>query len=168
MLKKRILIWSVIAVILSLIVYLNYAFILSLQANPMIKVDGIKLMMDEENVINILGNDGEIVHGFGGYFIEYPSNGIFLTFLNDPDTDFYKKVNAIKITGLHYEIYGLKVGDDFKSAASSLRKKGFKQEEGYEYGFRKSYLYVILNKNGEKIESIIVGIKDRVSSNRIY
>ncbi|MGE5483546.1 MAG: hypothetical protein ACM3X4_00840 [Ignavibacteriales bacterium] len=72
--------------------------ILVWQANPNIKVQGIKLIMQEDEVVRLMGGTGEHIQGFGGYQLAYRNRGIVLTFLNDRDTDFYKKVNQIRVS----------------------------------------------------------------------
>lgn len=129
MTKKVITIFSIIVVVIfSIIVIYRYnQHILVWQANKKINVSGIKLMMTENEVKRIIGEEEVYIPGFGGYKLEYPSKGIFLTFLNDRDTDFYRKVNQIEVIDSKYEVFGIKVGDEFDKAVNILYKQGFIQ-----------------------------------------
>ena len=71
-------------------------------------------MMPETEVKIIIGEEESYIPGFGGYRLEYPSKDVFLTFLNDDDTDFHHKVNRIEVTGSKYEVFGINVGHKFR------------------------------------------------------
>lgn len=137
--------------------------------NPKINVEGIRLMMTEDEAKVLIGKKAEYIQGFGGYELHDPGIGIRLTFLNDVDTAFYKKVNKIQITNPAYEILFAKVGDPYDSALTLLQQQGFKQvKEGYP-GYWKSNMYVILEKDEKNIiSSVSIGVLDRVSSSRVY
>lgn len=170
MVKKIIVAFSAIAiVIIGIIMIYRYSqHILVWQANKKINADGIKLMMTESEAKRILGEEETYIPGFGGYRLEYPGKGIFLTFLDDMDTDFYCKVNQIKVTEPKYEIFGVKVGDEFDKAVNLLCKQGFMQREDGYSGYWKSNMYIVLARNYDKVEKITIGIGDRVASSRVY
>ena len=170
MVKKRIIIISImIAVLISILMVLKYTqYIMVWQANPKINVDGILLMMTENEIKSLLGKEEEYIPGFGGYFLKYPGKGVSLTFLDDMDTDFYHKVNKIEITNEKYEIFDVKVGDDYENAINSIRNHGFrKQIEGFS-GYWKNNMYIVLEKDYDQVKSIAIGVNDRVSSTRVY
>lgn len=169
MFKKVISILFIIVVIFLSIsaVYRYNQYILAWQANKKINVSGIKLMMEENEVKRLLGEE-ESIPGFGGYRLEYPSKGIFLTFLDDRDTDFYCKINQMEITDPKHEIFDVKVGDTFEKALNAIYKQGFtQQKEGFS-GYWKMNMYIVLDKNYNKVQKITIGIRDRVSSSRNY
>ncbi|MGE5614561.1 MAG: hypothetical protein ACM3XR_09155 [Bacillota bacterium] len=170
MTKKVIAIFFVIVIVtLSIIMINRYSqHILVWQANKKINVDGIKLMMAENEAKRIIGEEEAYIPGFGGYKLEYPSKGIFLTFLNDRDTDFYSKVNIIEVIDSEYEVFGVKVGDEFDKAVEILYNQGFTQgKDGYP-GYWRANLYIVLHKNQNKVQKITVGVRDRVASSRVY
>ena len=82
MVRKRIItVFVLIIMLLSILITYRYIqYILVWQANQKIDVGGIRLMMSENEVSNLLGKE-VYIQGFGGYKLEYPSKGIFLTFL---------------------------------------------------------------------------------------
>lgn len=172
MLKKQIIIGTIITVVL-LSVFLGYRYaqyILVWQANPHISVEGIKLMMTEEKVKSLLGEEEEYIPGYAGcaFRLNYHSKGIYLDFLGDIDTDFYHKVNEIKITNSKYEIFNVKVGDNYEEAINIIQKRGFtRQKEGFS-GYWKMNMYIVLEQSYDKVESITIGVRDRVASTRIY
>ena len=170
MFKKAIVLLFIISVVLlSFSAFYRYnQYILAWQANQHINVSGIKLMMEEYEVKGLIGKEEAYMPGFGGYRIEYPSKGIFLSFLDDRDTDFYKKVNEIVITDSQHEIYGIKVGDEFNKSVNNIYKYGFAvKKEGYQ-GYWQKNMYIRLDKEYDKVHRITIGIRDRVSSSRIY
>lgn len=169
MVKKRIItVFVLIIMLLSILIAYRYIqYILVWQANQKIDVGGIRLMMSENEVSNLLGKE-VYVQGFGGYRLEYPSKSIFLTFLDDNDTDFYHKVSQIEIADSRYNIYNVKVGDDIQKANSTIQKAGFlKQKEGFP-GYWKLNMYIVLDYDNNKVQKITIGVSDRVSSSRIY
>lgn len=169
MVKKRIIAVIVLIIVLLsiLIAYRYIQYIMVWQANQKIDVDGIRLMMSENEVSNLLGKE-VYIQGFGGYKLEYPSKGIFLTFLDDNDTDFYHKVSQIEIADSRYNIYNVRVGDDIQKAISTIQKAGFlKQKEGFP-GYWKLNMYIVLDYDNNKVQKITIGVRDRVSSNRVY
>jgi len=170
MAKKIIVALSVLSIVISsiIIIYKYRQHILVWQANKEISVGGIKLMMTESETKRILGKEEAFIPGFGGYKLEYPGKGIFLIFLNDMDTDFYRKVQQIEVMDPEYEVFGVKVGDDFDIAVNLLCKKGFKQGKDGHPGYWKSNMYIVLDKDNDKVRKITVGVKDRVSSSRVY
>ena len=91
--------------------------------------------------------------------------------MGDIDTDFYRKVNSIKITNEKYSIYNLKVDDNYEDALKSIQKRGFKpkKELSSDY-FWKINVYIILERNYENdtVKSITIGVRDRVASTRVY
>jgi len=165
--RAKTIISIIVVVILCITVYRYNQYILVWHANKKINVSGIKLMMPENEVKRIIGEEGEYIPGFGGYKLHYQSKGIFLSFLNDRDTDFYHKVNRIEVTDSKYEVFGIKIGDEFNKAADALYKQGFKQRKDGYSEFWIANMYVILDNNS-KIQKITVGVKDRVSSSRHY
>jgi hypothetical protein len=171
MIKKRIIIISalIIAVLLTILMIYRYnQYILAWQANQQINVNGIKLMMTENKVRSLIGEEEEYIPGFGGYGLEYQSKGVFITFLDDRDTDFYRKVNKIEITNSKDEIFDVKVGDEFEKTIKVIHKHGFtQQKEGFS-GYWKMNMYIVLEKNNNKVQKITIGIRDRVSSSRVY
>jgi len=175
MVKKRIITGLIVIVVLiSIFLIFRYAqYILVWRINPNIDVNGIRLMMNEEELKKILGNEDEYVPGVNscGFKLKYNAKGIYLDFLGDIDTDFYHKVNTIKITNEKYKIYNIKVGDNYEDALMSIQKKGFKlKKEKSSDSFWKMNAYIILEKNYENdtVKSITIGIRDRVASTRIY
>ncbi len=148
-------------------VFRNDQLFLARQANAEIDAGGLKLMMTETDAKELLGEPEEFVQGFGGYMLEYPGKGISLTFLDDTDTDFYKKINQIEITNPTYSIFKVRAGDDHKSAVESILSRGFSAKEGYT-NYWKRNLFISLEQNGGKVSSIAIGISDKVASTRIY
>lgn len=171
MAKKYIIAGSIITILICIFLAYRYAqYILVWQANPNINVDGIKLMMTEDKVKGLLGEEEEYVPGYAGcaYNLKYHSKGIELDFLGGSDTDFYHKVVEIKVTNSKYEIYSVKVGDDYEKALNTIRKHGFTgQKEGLS-GYWKMNMYIVLEKYYDKVGSIAIGVNDRVASTRVY
>ena len=175
MVKKRINISiKVVVVLISIFFIYRYAqYILVWYVNPNINVDGIKLMTAEDKAKNILGVEDEYVLGINGcaFYLKYNTKGIYLNFLGDIDTDFYRKVNSIKIKNGKYSIYNLKVDDNYEDALKSIQKRGFKpkKELSSDY-FWKINVYIILERNYENdtVKSITIGVRDRVASTRVY
>ena len=170
MTKKAVITLSLIMVVIFSIIMIFRCgqYILVYQANRKINVSGIKLMMTENEVKRILGDEEEYIPGSGGYKLEYPSKGIFLTFLNDKDTDFYCKVNQIEVIDSKYEVFSIRVGDEFDKAVNTIYKQGFIQvKDGFE-GYWRTNMYVVLDKNNNMVQKITVGVRDRVSSSRTY
>lgn len=170
MTKKRIIIGFIIVALLSLLflAYTNSQYAIVWNVNRGINVDGVRLMTTNRNVIRILGEEEEYVPGFGGYIFKYPSKGISLTFLNDSDTDFYNRVNKITITSSNYSIFGVRVGDDYENSVSIIKKKGFKTQKEWDSGFWKKNAYIDIGRDGEKVSSITIGVRDRVAGTRQY
>lgn len=168
--KKIITIFSIIVVVIlsGIIIYRYNQYILVWHANKKINVSGIKLMMTESEVKRIIGGEEAYIPGFGGYKLEYPSSGIFLTFLNDRDTDFYHKVNKIEVIDSKYEVFGIKVGDEFDKAVNILYKQGFAQGKDVFLNYWKTNMYIVLDKNHNLVQKITIGVRDRVSSSRVY
>lgn len=169
---KKIIIIGTAALTLLLcifLIYRYYQYILAWDANRKIDANGIKLMMTEDEVKNFMGKEEEYIQGFGGYKLVYQSKGISLTFLNDMGTDFYEKVSEISVSNKDYQIYDIKPGDSFDSALNIIRTQGFKEGESGTPGYYKTNLFISLEKGdlGE-VKSITIGIKDRVSSSRVY
>jgi hypothetical protein len=170
MTKKRIIIGFIIVALLSLLflAYTNSQYAIVWNVNRGINVDGVRLMTTNRNVKRILGEEEEYVPGFGGYIFKYPSKGISLTFLNDSDTDFYNRVNKITITSSNYSIFGVRVGDDYENSVSIIKKKGFKTQKEWDSGFWKKNAYIDIGRDGEKVSSITIGVRDRVAGTRQY
>lgn len=167
--KLKIIIPVITVALLSAIFLYKYnQYILSWTANPQINVCGIKLMMPENEVRGLIGEEEQYIQGFGGYRLEYQSKGIFLSFLNGSDTDFYCKVNRIEVTDSQYEIFGVSVGDEFEKSLNSIHKHGFTRQETGFAGYWKMNMYIVLDKNGNKVGKVTIGIRDRVSSRRVY
>jgi hypothetical protein len=137
------------------------------QANDMIEAGGITLMMPETEVKELFGEPESFLQGFGGYRLEYRGKGIAFTFLDDMDTDFYKKVNQIEVSVSGYSIYGVSVGDDYQSSLDKIFKEGFGQKEGYTNYWKRNLFITIENNNG-KVQRITIGILDKVASSRVY
>ncbi|HHW31311.1 MAG TPA: hypothetical protein GXX20_06505 [Clostridiaceae bacterium] len=170
--KKQIIIGTIIIVVLLgvSLIYRYAQYILVLQANPYINVDGVKLMMTEEKVKSLLGEEEEYMPGYAGcaFRLNYHSKGIYLIFLGDIDTDFYHKVNEIKITNSNYEIFNVRIGDNYEEAIKKIRKRGFTREKEGFPGCWKMNMYIVLEKSYDKVKSITIGVRDRVASTRIY
>lgn len=170
MTKKVIAIFSIIVIVIfSIIMIYRYSqYILVWQANKKINVSGIKLMMTENEAKRMIGEEEAYIPGFGGYKLEYPSKGIFLTFLNDEDTDFHRKVNQIEVIDSEYKVFGVKVGDEFDKAINILYKQGFAQRKDGYSGYWRANMYIVMEKNHNKVQKITIGVRDRVSSSRNY
>jgi len=173
--KKRIVISLVIIIaLINVFLVARYTqYILVGFINPNINVDGIKLMTTEEKAKKVLGEEEEYVPGFAGcaFQLNYPSKGIFLEFLGDCDTDFYRKVNIIKITNEKYIICNIKVGINYDEALKSIQKQGFtKIKEGFSGYYWKMNAYIVLEKNYDNntVKSVTIGVRDRISSTRVY
>jgi hypothetical protein len=169
--KIKIILSVIIIVVLCILLIHRYSqYILVWQANKKISVYNIKLMMPETEVKIIIGEEESYIPGFGGYRLEYPSKDVFLTFLNDDDTDFHHKVNRIEVTGSKYEVFGINVGHKFNDAVDILHKQGFKQgqDDSFSYYWRGTNLYITLGKNYDKVQKITIGVRDRVASTRVY
>lgn len=170
MIKRRIIIGLAVIVFLSGIyaAYRYSQYILVWQANPKIHIDNIKLMMTQDEVRSVIGKEEEYIHGFGGYKLAYPGKGIFLDFLNDMDTDFYNKVSAITTSNPEHQVLGVRVGQKFEEAINAIKTQGFTREkEGYP-GYWKMNMYVVIEKDSGAVKSITIGVRDRVSSSRVY
>jgi hypothetical protein len=167
--KTLIIILAFIAVAAAAAFFLlrNDQKLLARQANAMIEAGGITLMMPETEAKGILGEPEAFLQGFGGYRLEYPGKGIVLTFLDDMDTDFYKKVNQIEILAPGYSIYEVGVGDDYQSSLDKIFKKGFGQKEGYT-NYWKQNLFITIENNNGKVQRIAIGMLDKIASSRVY
>lgn len=170
MTKKRVIVGFIIVAVLSLLflAYMNSQYSIVWSINRGINVDGVKLMTTSGKVKRLLGEEEEYVPGYGGYIFKYPSKGISLTFLNDSDTDFYNRVNKITITSSNYSIFGVRVGDDYENSVSIIKKKGFKTQKEWDSGFWKKNAYIDIGRDGKKVSSITIGVRDRVAATRQY
>jgi hypothetical protein len=83
------------------------------------------------------------------------------------DTDFYKKVDQIEVSIPGYSVYGISVGDDYKSSLDKIFKKGFGPKEGYT-NFWKQNLFITVELSGDKVQRITVGILDKTAASRVY
>jgi hypothetical protein len=81
---------------------------------------------------------------------------------------FYYKVNSIEVTDSQYNVFGVSVGDEFEKSLNSIRKQGFTRQETGFSGYWKMNMYIVLDKNSSKVQKITIGIRDRVSSSRVY
>lgn len=168
--KNTLSIFLLVAILIACIfmIYKYDRHILAWQANKNIDVEGVRLMMLETEVQALIGEAETYIPGFGGYRLEYPNRGIFLTLLNDNDTDFYRRVKEINIMTAGYEIYGIRVGDEYDGALLTINNQGFaKEREGYRGRWRRN-MYIVLDKDEDKVRSITIGITDRVSESRVY
>jgi|GEM_PF-954073 len=170
--KRIITVFSIIVLVIlcAVMVYRYYQYILVWYANKEISAGGIKLMLTEDKVKSIIGEEEEYIPGFGGYRFEYPSKGVKITFLSDPDTDFYRKVNEIEVTDSKCEIFGTKAGDEFDKAVNILCQRGFKQGKDDSSYFWMLNMYIRLYKNysNNKVQKITIGVRDRVAGTRAY
>lgn len=166
----RIALVFVIAVIFFLIgryILKNNEYVLSFQANRNIKAYGLEFMMTQEEVRKVLGMEDHYFPGWGGYRFEYIEQGIFITFLDDRDTKFYNKVIGIEVLNSNYKIYNVHVGMQYNEALERLNKQGFhKDNNGWLW---KGNIYISLYKSHDQlVNKIKIGIKDRISSKRVY
>lgn len=150
-----------------ILVLQNSQHFLARQANQMIEAGGIKLMMPETEAKELLGEPESFLQGFGGYRLEYSGKGLAFTFLDDMDTDFYKKVDQIEISVPGYSVYGISAGDDYKSSLDKIFKKGFGPKEGYT-NFWKQNLFITIEASGDKVQRVTIGILDKTAASRVY
>ena len=159
----------IIGVLLSVGLICRYSqYILAWQVNQKINVGGIRLMMSEDEVKRQMGEAEEYLPGFGCYRLNYTTKGLFLTFLEDRDTNFYHKVNEIEINDPAYEVFGVRVGDDFDKSTEIMDSHGLRKEANGSLEYKKASMYIRLDRLEGKVSKIIIGIHDRISSKRIY
>lgn len=142
-------------------------YVLSFQANRNIEVNGLEFMMTKEEVREILGMEDNYINGWGCYGFEYIKKGIKVNFLDDGTTSFYNKVNEIVVLNSNYKIYNVCVGMQYDKAIEVLKKQGLKKSDNEWYW--KGNIYISLYKsNDQLVNKIMIGIKDRISSNLTY
>ena len=59
-------------------------------------------------------------------------------------------------------------GDDYENSVSIIKKKGFKNQKEWDSGYWKKNAYIEIGRDGEKVSSITIGVRDRVAGTRQY
>jgi hypothetical protein len=75
------------------------------------------------------------------------------------------KVQEIHVYQGEYAIYGISLGSQYAEAIRKIKSLGFSESEGRYWRFN---LYLFLENNENRVDSLTIGIRDRVASKRIY
>ncbi|SHN85264.1 hypothetical protein SAMN02745215_04401 [Desulfitobacterium chlororespirans DSM 11544] len=123
--KGFMLFLSVLAIVLSLALYKFYPVLEAFYCNKSISVSTIKLFMTEEELINTMGEKAEFVYGMGGNGWRFSDSKIFV--MTSSLGLFKNRVSSIDTENSSHSILGIKVGDNWDSAVTYLKKRGFKE-----------------------------------------
>lgn len=153
--KFRILFISLLLLIgLSLTLLKYYPLVEASLYNKEISVAGVKLLMTEEELNGTLAK-GEFVYGMGGNGWRFSDFKIFV--MTSSIGLFKNKVALIETDNPSHSILGLKVGDQYETASTILKKDGFQESaEGY---FTKGNVHIQLY-GGSIITKLRINIQD--------
>ncbi|WP_019850789.1 hypothetical protein [Desulfitobacterium sp. PCE1] len=154
--KCLILLLSALAIfILGLTLYKNYPILEAYYYNRSISVATIKLFMPEGELISTMDEEAEFVYGMGGNGWRFSNNKIFV--MTSSLGLFQNKVSSIDTENPSYSILGIKVGDTYDSAVTTLKKRGFK-ESSHDIYTRGDV--TIQLSGGSKISQLKIRIED--------
>lgn len=113
-----------IIVISSLSLYKHYPILEAYYYNMEISISGVKLLMTEDELNSSLNENGEFVHGMGGNGWRFADSRIFV---GTSSIGLFKDtVVLIETENSSHSILGIKVGDNYDSALTVLKRRGFK------------------------------------------
>ncbi|ACL21224.1 hypothetical protein Dhaf_3204 [Desulfitobacterium hafniense DCB-2] len=123
--KGFILLLSALVIASGLALYKFYPVLEALGYNKSISVSAVKLFMTEEALINTMDEKAEFVYGMGGNGWRFSDSGIFV--MTSSLGLFKNRVALIDTENTSHSILGIKVGDNWDSAVTCLKKRGFKE-----------------------------------------
>ena len=141
------------------------------ELNSYLEADGLKLMMQIEEVHDIYGIEEVYNLGFGGDFYEYPSREVAFSMSTDSDYDLFNKISDIRIFNPEFSLFGICVGMEESKAIEILLARGYKEiaNDYKEESFSKGCIYIDFSTSENIILGIRIGVKDKeYDSNRIY
>lgn len=117
------------------------------EANEHLNINGLKLLMKEDDVKELLDKKFVFTGGFGCNPYINENDGINITFSGFPDVIGEYKLTDIKTTNSNYDFYKISVGDNVEEAINILEKNGFKKlnnDKGVirEVNFKKRKLFI--------------------------
>ena len=152
-------------IISSLMLYKYHPILEAHYYNRHISVSGVKLLMTEEELHSLFEGKWEFVYGMGGNGWRCSKENIFVS------TSFVglfkDKVASIDTQNPSHSILGIRVGDNYDSAARVLEKRGFKKSSYDKYVFIKGNVQILFN-GGNKISSIKISIEDPAYKNVVF
>lgn len=125
---------------------------ISEEINPNINMFGIKLLMEEKKVLDILGGEGEHSPCVYGYERTYEDKNISIGFDKD------SKVRKIILKGSNEDLYGIKKGMDEDKAVDILKENGFNKEEDTSRFVKDKIFIKILGDDNNKVKGTIIEI----------
>ena len=148
--------------------FLIYEYGTVCDLNRHIDVSGVKFLMEDNKVEETLNSIGKPTKGFGisGYFfekeqleVEFIYHGLFA-----------HKATAITSSNPAHNIYGIHIGDSYKSAVYKLNINGFRTESYGSDRFIKKFICVTLNPviNDTNIRKVRVEINSWTPFKVIY
>ncbi|WP_018211399.1 hypothetical protein [Desulfitobacterium hafniense] len=123
--KGFILFLSVLVIAFSLALYKFYPVSEALYYNESISISTVKLFMTEEELLSTMDEKAEFVYGMGGNGWRFSNSEIFV--MTSSLGLFKNRVSLIDTENTSHSILGIKVGDDWDSAVTYLKKRGFKE-----------------------------------------
>ncbi|MFC5529009.1 hypothetical protein [Cohnella yongneupensis] len=163
--KLVVLLTAVIVIGVSFAVYFSMDARLHFQdINKQLRMDGIRLDMPEQDVIDRWGQ-GTNQEGFGGHFRTYEDHKVELGFSDDSESSCYRSVCNIVSSNADYSIYDIKIQDDIASSEMQLWERGFKSVENHLY--RQDEFYISL-QGDSIVEKIQVWFSDKDLQDREY
>ncbi|PAB57406.1 hypothetical protein [Anaeromicrobium sediminis] len=125
---------------------------ISEEINPNINVFGIKLLMEEKEVIYILGGEGEYSPCVYGYERTYDDKHLSIGFDKD------SKVRKIIVKSSNEDVYGIKKGMDEDEALNILKENSFTKEEDTSRSVKDKIFIKILGDDNNKVKGSIIEI----------
>lgn len=124
------------------------------EVNPKIDVFGVKMMMDEVKVKELLGSDGEKAMCVYGYEYDYLDSDINIGYNSQSN-----QVRRITSKNPETAIYGIKPGIELEQAYKLLLANGFKKSTDSKYKFSKNNVdFTIVSMQGKKADGITIEI----------
>jgi len=124
------------------------------EVNPQIDVFGVKLMMDEAKVNDLLGTNGEKAMCVYGYEYDYADKEINIGYNAESS-----QVRRITSKNPETSIYGVKPGAKLAEAKKVLSANGFKKSANSKYKFSKENVnFSIISMKGTKADGLTIEI----------
>jgi len=125
------------------------------QVNPQIEVFGVKLMMDEAKVNELLGSKGEKAMCVYGYEYDYTDDGINIGYSSKSN-----QVRRITSKNPETSIYGIKPGMELAKAYKTLSANGFKESNESKYVYSKeNIIFSIISMKSTNADGLTIEIK---------
>lgn len=159
--NKKIIALSLILILASTIFYFSQPYLdknyyIKTKINTQIDALGIKLLMPEKQVAELIGYKGKYAMCISGYEYDYNNSGLNVGFNINTD-----KVRRITITNDKNSIYGIHKGMTLKQARAILIGNQFAVEKDSTSNFTKENLRItVISMKGTNVDGITVEILD--------